>query len=74
MSGKARRPCLICGKGLAIHRGKRRVCSDLCSMELKRASKGAGRATTATGAPYGVQAAAGNSGPSIRACTGKKDA
>lgn len=39
MTRKATRPCLCCGRRIAIHRGKRLVCSEDCRKELKRARK-----------------------------------
>ena len=36
MSSKAKRPCVICGRGMAIHRGKRKVCGRVCSAEVRR--------------------------------------
>lgn len=35
MSGKQKRPCVVCGRGMAIHRGKRKVCSTACKNALK---------------------------------------
>jgi predicted nucleic acid-binding Zn ribbon protein len=39
MSGKAKRPCHGCGRGMAIHRGKRTTCSTACRDLLKHAVK-----------------------------------
>ena len=35
MSGKAKRPCYGCGRGMAIHRGKRTTCSSACRENLQ---------------------------------------
>lgn len=63
MSRKARRPCAICGKGLAIHRGKRRVCGEVCSAELKRSKRDPGKPPKRSWAPVARYPAAGDSGP-----------
>lgn len=38
MSGKTKKPCAFCGKGIAIHRGKR-VCGESCSAQLRKAKR-----------------------------------
>jgi hypothetical protein len=43
MSGKAKRPCMNCGRGIGAHRVKRHLCSNACRVEAKRRQKGGGR-------------------------------
>lgn len=37
MTRKATRPCVNCGKGMRVHRGKKSTCSNACAYEAKLA-------------------------------------
>lgn len=39
MSGKTKRPCHGCGRGMAVHRGKRSTCGPACKDQLRLAMK-----------------------------------